>query len=64
VGQISCKEAEENEGERHCLATVQFPFIEVVCRFAALNPHGALDFYLPGEGNISEYVGTSLFHEV
>jgi hypothetical protein len=25
--------------------------------FAALNPHGALDFYLPGEGNISEYVG-------
>ena len=26
-------------------------------RFAALNPHGTLDFSLPSEGAISEYVG-------
>jgi len=31
-------------------------------RFAALNPHGALDFYLPGEGNISEYVDMITAH--
>lgn len=33
-------------------------------RFAALNPHGALDFYLPGEGNFNEYVGMYPFSYV
>lgn len=28
-------------------------------RFAALNPHGTLDFFLPAEGAISEYIGAS-----
>jgi len=28
-------------------------------RFLALNVHGTLDYCLPGEGNISEYLGTS-----
>ena len=28
-------------------------------RFKALNPHGTLDYYLPSEGNFSEYVGMS-----
>lgn len=32
-------------------------------RFAALNPHGTLDFQLASEGSISEYVG-SCFHIV
>ncbi|KIM30120.1 hypothetical protein M408DRAFT_328513 [Serendipita vermifera MAFF 305830] len=31
-------------------------------RFSALNPHGALDFYLPGDGNISEYVAMMTSH--
>ncbi|KAG8812689.1 hypothetical protein FRC19_002992 [Serendipita sp. 401] len=31
-------------------------------RFAALNPHGAIDFYLPGEGGISEYVDMITAH--
>ncbi|KAG8931603.1 hypothetical protein FRC02_002478 [Tulasnella sp. 418] len=31
-------------------------------RFAALNPHGTLDFYLPSEGNISEYVDMITAH--
>ena len=26
-------------------------------RFLALNPHGCIDFFLPAEGAISEYVG-------
>ncbi|KAG8813486.1 hypothetical protein FRC17_001553 [Serendipita sp. 399] len=31
-------------------------------RFAALNHHGAIDFYLPGEGGISEYVDMITAH--
>ncbi|EJD50770.1 hypothetical protein AURDEDRAFT_182151 [Auricularia subglabra TFB-10046 SS5] len=31
-------------------------------RFAALNPHGTLDFYLPAEGGISEYIDMVTAH--
>ncbi|KAF8312978.1 hypothetical protein DL93DRAFT_1212391 [Clavulina sp. PMI_390] len=31
-------------------------------RFLALNPHGTLDFYLPGEGGISEYLDMLYAH--
>ena len=30
-------------------------------RFMALNRHGCIDFFLPAEGSISEYVGASPF---
>ena len=30
-------------------------------RFMALNRHGCIDFFLPAEGSISEYVGASRF---
>jgi hypothetical protein len=30
-------------------------------RFMALNRHGCIDFFLPTEGSISEYVGASPF---
>ncbi|KZT35133.1 hypothetical protein SISSUDRAFT_1064729 [Sistotremastrum suecicum HHB10207 ss-3] len=33
-------------------------------RFWALNPHGTLDFFLPSEGNISEYVGKYLSTQI
>jgi hypothetical protein len=44
--------------------TVFLSKAEINGRFAALNPHGALDFYLPGEGNISEYVGMLKFTSI
>jgi len=30
-------------------------------RFMALNRHGCIDFFMPAEGSISEYVGASRF---
>jgi hypothetical protein len=56
VDQISFKGAELNGG-MYLLDIGLDRSLIARDSFAALNPHGALDFYLPGEGNISEYVG-------
>jgi hypothetical protein len=60
---IHLQDLELREGLRRSVRLkVEIILILSNFRFYALNPHGTLDFYLPNEGNISEYVGKSGDH--